>query len=149
MSEKIKQKMDLSRVKSLLDSLDSLDFLSEGEESVDFSVVNNTHLKMLQLSNEPVKFISVRSSQQEIDEWLLASYEHFNLLDVFYLRTEDFSAAPWVKVKASGSAQEWLLPLYRKLTSGRLQLVPSSLESVFELRRQEHQFSTFVEKVHN
>jgi hypothetical protein len=149
MSEKIKQKMDLSRVKSLLDSLDILDFLSEGEESVDFSVVNNTHLKMLQLSNEPVKFISVRSSQQEIDEWLLASYEHFNLLDVFYLRTEDFSAAPWVKVKASGSAQEWLLPLYRKLTSGRLQLVPLSLESVFELRRQEHQFSTFVEKVHN
>jgi hypothetical protein len=148
MSEKIKQKMDLSRLKSLLDSLDNLEFLSEGEESVDFSVINNTHLKMLQLSNEPVKFISVTSSQQEINVWLLTSYAVFNLSDVFYLKTEDFPVAPWVKVKASGSAQKWLLPLYCKLTSGRLQLIPSSLESVFELRRQEHQFSTFVEKVH-
>lgn len=146
MSETIKQRMDLSRLKSFIDSSENIEFLSEGEESIDFSNINNTHLRMLELSNEPVGFISANSSQQEIDSWLLSSYDSFNLMDVFYLRTEDFPAAPWIKVKTHGTAQDWLIPMYHKLTNGWIQIVPLNLQYVFEFRQQEHRFSTFIGK---
>jgi hypothetical protein len=134
-------------LKAFLDSSENIEVLSEGEESIDFSTINSTHLRMLELNNEPTRFIAANSSQQEIDSWLLSSYDSFNLLDVFYLRTEDFPAAPWVKVKTHGTAHDWLIPLYRKLTNGWLQTVPLNLQCVFEFRQQEHRFSTFIEKV--
>jgi hypothetical protein len=147
MSEEIKKRMDLSRLKSFLDSSPNIEFSTQVEESIDLSMIDNTHLKMLELSNEPIRFISVNSSQQEIDSWLISSYDLFNLLDVFYLSLVDFPAAPWVKVKTHGTAQDWLVPLYGKLISNRLQIVPLNLQYVFELRQQEHRFSTFIEKV--
>jgi hypothetical protein len=147
MSEEIRKRMDLSRLKSFLDSSPNIEFLTQVEESIDLSMIDNTHLKMLELSNEPIRFISVNSSQQEIDSWLISSYDSFNLLDVFYLSLVDFPTAPWVKVKTHGTAQDWLVPLYGKLISNRLQIVPLNLQYVFELRQQEHRFSTFIEKV--
>jgi hypothetical protein len=147
MSEEFEKKMDLYRLKTFLSSSPNIEFLMPVEESIDLSAINNTHLRMLELSNEPIRFIPVNSSQQEIDSWLLSSYDSFNLLDVFYLSIVDFSAAPWVRVKTHGTAQDWLLPLYSKLVNHRLQIVPLNLQYVFELREQEHRFSTFIEEV--
>jgi hypothetical protein len=147
MSEEIKKRMDLSRLKKFLDSSQNIELLSGTDELVDFSSIDNTHLRMLKLTNEPSRFIAANSNQQEIDSWLLSSYDSFNLGDIFYMRLEDFPAAHWVKVKTYGKAQDWLLPIYHQLTNGWIQIAPLNLEYVFEFRQQEHRFSTFVEKV--
>jgi hypothetical protein len=147
MSEEIKRRMDLSRLKNFLDSCQNIEILLETEAAIDFSAIDNTHLRMLKLTNEPNRFITANSDRQEIDSWLLSSYDSFNLGDIFYLRIEDFPAASWVKVKTYGKAQDWLLPMYHQLTNGWIQTTPLNLEHVFEFRQQEHRFSTFIEKV--
>lgn len=147
MSDTIKRRMDLSNLKTFLNSSQNLEFLSEAEESVNFTAVTDTHFEMLKNSNEPDKYISIDSDRQAVDNWLLSSFDLFQLEDTFYLKINDFSYAPWVKVKVHGKAQDWLLSLYQNLSGGRIQFVPLSLQFVFELRRQEHRFSTFIGKV--
>jgi hypothetical protein len=147
MSEAVKQKMDLVKLKTFLDSVPNIEFLTEAEELLNFGEVVNTHLRMLQSTTEPISFVLVDASQPEIDNWLLSSFDLFDLSDTFYLKTEDFSAAQWVKVRVHGTASDWLLPMYHQLTNYWLQLVPTSLQYVYEFREQEHHFVTFIDKV--
>jgi hypothetical protein len=41
MSEEIKKRMDLSRLKSFLDSSPNIEFLTQVEESIDLSMIDN------------------------------------------------------------------------------------------------------------
>jgi hypothetical protein len=147
MSEAVKKRMDLANLKTFLGSMQNIEFLAEAEGSIDFSAIANTHLRMLQSTNEPTSFVLVSASQLEIDNWLLSSFALFELSDTFYLKTEDFAEAPWVKVQVHSEAADWLLPLYHQLTNGWLQMVPMSFQHVYEFREQEHRFATFVGNV--
>ncbi len=147
MSEEFKKKMDLHKLKDFLNSFQNIEFLMPAEESVDVSALSTARLRMRDLDNEPTVFIPIGSNQQEIDNWLRSSYDSFNLRDIFYLGIEDFPDAPWVKVKVLGTAYDWLLPMYNRLISHRINFVSLNLDCIFEFRQQEHRFSTFIEKV--
>lgn len=147
MSEEFKKKMDLHKLKSFLNSFQNIEFLMQAEESIDVSALSTARLRMRDLDNEPTVFIPIDSSQQEIDNWLISSYDLFNLGDVFYLGIDDFPAAPWIKVKVSETAHDWLLSIYNRLISHRINFVSPNLDYIFEFRQQEHRFSTFIEKV--
>jgi hypothetical protein len=147
MSEAIQQKMDLSRLKQFLDSAQNIEFLSQIEESVDFSTIIDAYGKMRYSENDQLKAIPASSPQQDVDIWLLASFNSFDLGDIFYMGIQEFRNAPWVKVKTSGASKDWLLPLYYKLSARWITFAPLALNRIFEFRDLEHEFITISGKI--
>jgi hypothetical protein len=86
-------------------------------------------------------------TQQEIDSWLLSSFASFNLGDVFYIGIHQFRSAPWVKVRVTGKTEDWLLPLYSRLSAHWITFAPPTLDRIFEVRDLEHEFITISGEV--
>jgi hypothetical protein len=147
MSEEIQKKMDLSKLKALLDSAQNIEFLLPIEESVDFNLITDAYAKMRHSEDDQLRSIPANSTQQEIDSWLLSSFRSFNLGDVFYIGIQEFRSAPWVKVRVTGKTDDWLLPLYYKLSARWITFAPLTLDHIFELRDLEHEFITISGEV--
>jgi hypothetical protein len=142
LSEEIQKRMDLSRLKALLNSAQNIEFLSPIEESVDFSLITDAYGTMRHSEDDQQRSIPANSTQQAIDNWLLSSFGLFNLGDTFYIGIQEFRSAPWVKVRVTGKTEDWLLPLYYKLSARWISFAPLTLDRIFEVRDLEHEFIT-------
>jgi plasmid maintenance system killer protein len=145
--KEIQKRMGLSKLKAFINSLPNIEFLEAAASTIDFSAVARVHLKILNDDNEPTSSISVNADRREINSWLLASFNSFALGDIFYIHTEDFPGAPWIKVKVDRPCENWLLPLVDGLNNCWIQFVPTTFTSIFEFREREHHFATFIARI--